>query len=91
MIAGLCECPLTFQTIVIWRDGLSDGRILLRDIIDLRHSMPASAKQIRPTIAPGAESAHLRVAPKRAPHATSGSWKQGLSAKAISMTMNSNR
>jgi RNA polymerase primary sigma factor len=35
MIAGLCESPLTFQAIVIWRDELNDGKILLRDIIDL--------------------------------------------------------
>ena len=35
MIAGLCESPLTFQAIIIWRDELVDGKVLLRDIIDL--------------------------------------------------------
>ena len=35
MIAGLCESPLTFQAIIIWRDELMEGNILLRDIIDL--------------------------------------------------------
>ena len=35
MIAGLCESPLTFQAIIIWRDELIEERILLRDIIDL--------------------------------------------------------
>ncbi|MTH99576.1 RNA polymerase sigma factor RpoD [Roseibium sp. RKSG952] len=35
MIAGLCESPLTFQAIIIWRDELNEGNILLRDIIDL--------------------------------------------------------
>src|SRR6202790_3326412 len=35
MIAGLCESPLTFQAIIIWRDQLNEGKILLRDIIDL--------------------------------------------------------
>jgi RNA polymerase primary sigma factor len=35
MIAGLCESPLTFQAIIIWRDELNDGKALLRDIIDL--------------------------------------------------------
>lgn len=35
MIAGLCESPLTFQAIIIWRDELAEGNILLRDIIDL--------------------------------------------------------
>ncbi|MBN7774900.1 RNA polymerase sigma factor RpoD [Nitratireductor aquimarinus] len=35
MIAGLCESPLTFQALIIWRDELNEGKILLREIIDL--------------------------------------------------------
>ena len=35
MIAGLCESPLSFQAIIIWRDELNEGKIFLRDIIDL--------------------------------------------------------
>jgi len=35
MIAGLCESPLTFQAIIIWRDKLNEGKVFLRDIIDL--------------------------------------------------------
>src|SRR6266404_3546029 len=35
MIASLCESPLTFQAIIIWRDELNEGKVLLRDIIDL--------------------------------------------------------
>ena len=35
MIAGLCESPLTFQAIIIWRDELNDAKVFLRDIIDL--------------------------------------------------------
>jgi len=35
MISGLCESPLTFQAITIWRDELLNEDILLRDIIDL--------------------------------------------------------
>ena len=35
MIAGLLESPLTFQAIVIWRDELNEGKVFLRDIIDL--------------------------------------------------------
>src|SRR5258708_1103774 len=34
MIAGLCESPLTFQAIIIWRDELNDGKVFLGDIID---------------------------------------------------------
>jgi RNA polymerase primary sigma factor len=35
MIAGLCESPLAFQAIIIWRDELNEGKAFLRDIIDL--------------------------------------------------------
>ncbi|WP_022696991.1 RNA polymerase sigma factor RpoD [Euryhalocaulis caribicus] len=35
MIKGLCESPLTAEAIMVWRDELQEGRILLRDIIDL--------------------------------------------------------
>ena len=35
MILGLCESPLTFQAITIWRDELLEEDILLRDVIDL--------------------------------------------------------
>jgi len=35
MIAGLCESPLTFQAIIIWRDELLSEEVLLREVIDL--------------------------------------------------------
>ncbi len=35
MIRGLCESPLTFEAMMVWRDELMSERILLRDIIDL--------------------------------------------------------
>ena len=35
MIRGLCESPLTFEAIMVWREELREGRVLLRDIIDL--------------------------------------------------------
>ena len=42
MIAGLCESPLTFQAITIWRDELLDEAIMLRDVIDLETTFGAS-------------------------------------------------
>jgi RNA polymerase primary sigma factor len=62
MIAGLCESPLTFQAIIIWRDELNDGRILLRDIIDLDATYAGpDAKKVpvnpNPPMAPGAQGA----------------------------------
>src|SRR6476646_1081132 len=35
MIGGICESPLTIRAIVGWRDALLEGKMLLRDIIDL--------------------------------------------------------
>ncbi|MGI9384187.1 MAG: RNA polymerase sigma factor RpoD, partial [Methyloligellaceae bacterium] len=69
MIAGLCESPLTFQAIIIWRDELNEGRILLRDIIDLEATYAgpdAKAAPEPPTqeAAEGAESAQSEEAPK---------------------------
>ena len=35
MIGGICESPLTMRAIVMWLDDLENGRVLLRDVIDL--------------------------------------------------------
>ncbi|MEL7482275.1 MAG: RNA polymerase sigma factor region1.1 domain-containing protein, partial [Pseudomonadota bacterium] len=35
MIRGLCESPLSFEAMMVWRDELMNERILLRDVIDL--------------------------------------------------------
>jgi RNA polymerase primary sigma factor len=53
MIAGLCESPLTFQAIIIWRDELNDGKILLRDIIDLEATYEGPEAKIPPPVIPG--------------------------------------
>ncbi|MEL6607835.1 MAG: RNA polymerase sigma factor RpoD [Pseudomonadota bacterium] len=63
MIAGLCESPLTFQAITIWRDELLNEDILLRDVIDLEttfgRSMGADDDEEEPVVdasaAPSAE------------------------------------
>jgi len=62
MIAGLCESPLTFQAIIIWRDELNEGKIFLRDIIDLEatYAGPEAKGGMNPQIAApngGAEAA----------------------------------
>ncbi|RMH48958.1 MAG: RNA polymerase sigma factor RpoD, partial [Alphaproteobacteria bacterium] len=45
MIAGLCESPLTFQAITIWRNELLEGKIMLRDVIDLEATFGASLEE----------------------------------------------
>jgi RNA polymerase primary sigma factor len=54
MIQGLCESPLTFQAIIIWRDELNEAKILLRDIIDLEatYAGPDAKAQQVPAPAP---------------------------------------
>ncbi len=48
MIAGLCESPLTFQAIIIWRDELDEGKVSLRDIIDLEATYAGSDAKAMP-------------------------------------------
>jgi RNA polymerase primary sigma factor len=58
MIAGLCESPLTFQAIIIWRDELNEGKVFLRDIIDLEATYAGpDAKNAPPPGAPGVPNA----------------------------------
>ena len=53
MIAGLCESPLTFQAIIIWRDELNDGKVFLRDIIDLEATYAGpDGKVVPPPVTP---------------------------------------
>ena len=64
MIEGLCESPLTFQAIIIWRDQLANAEILLRDIIDLEATYAGpDAKQAAPA-APVEEMKPLAAAPE---------------------------
>ena len=54
MIAGLCESPLTFQAIIMWREELNEGKVLLRDIIDLDATFAGpDAKKTVPPGSPG--------------------------------------
>ena len=50
MIAGLCESPLTFQAIIIWRDELNEAKILLREIIDLEATYAGPEAKQAPTV-----------------------------------------
>ncbi|HEX5666213.1 MAG TPA: RNA polymerase sigma factor RpoD [Hyphomicrobium sp.] len=70
MIAGLCESPLTFQAIIIWMQELNDGKILLRDIIDLEatYEGPEAKAPV-----PGEEGVDGEAAPDAAAPAAPGS------------------
>ena len=53
MIAGLCESPLSFQAVIIWRDELNDGKVSLHDIIDLEAMHVGPAAKAEPVAVPG--------------------------------------
>jgi RNA polymerase primary sigma factor len=66
MIAGLCESPLTFQAITIWRDELLQEDILLRDVIDLEATFGRSLDGDDELDAPVVEGLDVGAAPRRA-------------------------
>ena len=72
MIQGLCESPLTFQAIIIWRDELNEAKILLRDIIDLEATYAgpdaknAAARRCRMRSSPSRRSPSRSRSPSRA-------------------------
>src|SRR5437867_3850662 len=59
MIAGLCESPLTFQAIIIWRDELNEGKVFLRDIIDLEATYAGPDAKAMPAAVIGPKSLRL--------------------------------
>ncbi|HWP24926.1 MAG TPA: RNA polymerase sigma factor RpoD [Xanthobacteraceae bacterium] len=59
MIAGLCESPLTFQAIIIWRDELNEGKVFLRDIIDLEATYAGPDAKGVPAGVPGLPAAEV--------------------------------
>jgi RNA polymerase primary sigma factor len=74
MIAGLCESPLTFRAISIWRDELNDGKVFLRDIVDLEatyagpgaKAVPAGVPGVvAPPAAPASRTPFLQVVPQQ--------------------------
>ncbi len=68
MIAGLCESPLTFQAITIWRDELLSEDILLRDVIDLETTFGRSMGEEGDDDAPVVENVAVEAeAPEKKP------------------------
>jgi RNA polymerase primary sigma factor len=63
MMAGLCESPLTFQAIIIWRDELINAKILLREIIDLGATYEGPEAKAAPPVIAAVGVAPLPAAP----------------------------
>src|SRR5205085_9445966 len=61
MIGALCESPSTFEALTVGRDELNEGKVLLRDIIELEamygagpdaQPVPAVVAPVTPFVAP---------------------------------------
>src|SRR5262245_2201940 len=77
MIAGLCESPLTFQAIIIWRDELNEGKVFLRDIIDLEatYAGPDAKAMPAPVIGPDGQPI-VAARPARRPFLAPRCWRR---------------
>jgi RNA polymerase primary sigma factor len=62
MIGGICESPLTMRAIIAWRDALNDGKMLLRDVIDLDATYGNSAFEAESAELPEAETEGEEIA-----------------------------
>jgi RNA polymerase primary sigma factor len=67
MIAGLCESPLSFQAIIIWRDELNEGKVFLRDIIDLEATYAGPDAKAIPAPVIGPDGQPIIAVPGQAP------------------------
>ena len=56
MIAGLCESPLTFQAVTIWRNELNNDNVFLHDIIDLEATYSGPDAKAVPAAVPGGDA-----------------------------------
>jgi RNA polymerase primary sigma factor len=72
MIAGLCESPLTFQAIIIWRDELNEGKVFLRDIIDLEATYAGPDAKAMPGPVIGSDGQPVPGAPAQGAPGASG-------------------
>src|SRR5262249_33026020 len=80
---GLCESPLTFQAIIIWCDELNEGKVFLRDIIDLEATYAGSDAKAMPAPVIGPDGQPIVAAPtgatpfKGAPERATGEAGEG--------------
>ncbi len=74
MIRGLCESALSFEAIMVWREELANGRILLREVIDLEQTYGGQVAQALSdaAVAGEAEDAAASVAPEPAAEGAEG-------------------
>ena len=77
MIVGLCESSLTFGAIIIWRDELNEGKVFLRDIIDLEATYAGPDAKAMPAPVIGPDGRPIVAAPAGATPFKGGAPERG--------------
>ncbi|MGE0573677.1 MAG: RNA polymerase sigma factor RpoD [Reyranella sp.] len=61
MIGGICESPMTITALLTWRDAINEGRMLLRDVIDLEATQGGAPGEGKGAAVPAAAAAAAAV------------------------------
>ncbi len=67
MIGGICESPMTITALLAWRDAINEGRMLLRDVIDLEATQGGLPGEAKPAAEGGANGAAPAAPPMPRP------------------------
>ncbi len=92
VLEALCESPLTMRAVIGWRDAIRDGRVLLRDIIDLEATQergPAAETAVTlgdAVLAMGVEAAQAAIVPAEKEKAAAERPGNGAAAPAAAAT-----
>ncbi|MDD4616362.1 MAG: RNA polymerase sigma factor RpoD [Alphaproteobacteria bacterium] len=73
MIGGICESPLTIQAILGWHDALNEGKMLLRDIIDLEATYGGAPSAEGEMLGEGESAEAMEEEPEEKPEGEEGS------------------
>ncbi|MBI1330758.1 MAG: RNA polymerase sigma factor RpoD [Alphaproteobacteria bacterium] len=82
MIGALCESPLTFEALTVWRDELNEGKVLLRDIIDLE-AMYGAGPDAQNNAAVAPNGANGAAVPQMNGHAGNGAAMPAAAPKPV--------
>ncbi|MDD3370786.1 MAG: RNA polymerase sigma factor RpoD [Alphaproteobacteria bacterium] len=72
MIGGICESPLTIQAILGWHDALNEGKMLLRDIIDLEATYGGAPTSEEEMMGEGESAETIEEEPEEKPEGEEG-------------------
>jgi RNA polymerase primary sigma factor len=86
MIGGICESPLTIKALLTWREALNDGKMLLRDVIDLDATYGGGPNAQEIAAVENEDEAEVEEAPPPAPPAEGAGDEEGDAENTISLS-----